>query len=245
MNSVLKSAGRWCRLALLPICLIVALPAWANTATCPSNSAEVRISETITPAHVDDTKDEAQLAAMRFDEPVASDRRFLQLTGLTVAGITVDQEIRFASQGPEGGPYCVWPSVVTVTLSTAPVIYLVASHGQCLMTVGLEHEKRHVAVNQDLIGRYGPVFRERVRSMMVAISQDQRAPTTDPQLLRTRIEEKVNAIIAVTSDRMYADWKADQQAIDTMEEYRRISNTCPQVTVDPSIGPSLRTRSGA
>jgi hypothetical protein len=132
-----------------------------------------------------------------------------------------------------------------VTLSTAPVIYLVANRGQCLLAQGLEHERRHVTVNQSLVGRYGPVFREWVNSMTAAISQDQHPPTADPQQLRSRIEEKVNAIISVTSDRMYADWKTDQQAVDSPEEYRRIRNACPQVTVDPAMGLERRTRSGA
>ncbi len=218
-------------LAPLPMC-------WSTTATaaegvCPSNRTEIRISQKITPPRIDETKSEAQLATMRFTESVASDRRFLQLTGLTVAGIAVDQEIRFARGGPESGPYCVWPSVVTVTLSTAPTIYIVASHGPCLMTLGLEHERRHVAVNQDIVARYATIFRGRLAAMAEAIDQD-RAPAGDAQAARDRMEEKIGAIVSVTSDLMYADWATDQRAVDSPAEYRRISDACPQVILNPA-----------
>jgi hypothetical protein len=231
-------------LALLPICVIATMPAQANTASCPDYPTEVRISEKVTPPRIDDTKEESQLASMRFDGPVASTRRFLSLTGLTVSGITVDQEIRFASQGPESGPSCVWPSVVTVTLATSPVIYLVSSHGQCLKTLGLEHEKKHVTVDHSVITDYAFVFRNRVGKMVDAIGQDNNHPTRDPQQLRNRIEEKVNAIIAVTSDMMFSDWKLQQLAVDSAAEYQRISSACSQVEIRPGADAMSRGRSG-
>ncbi len=234
MSDILNSAGRLWVPALLGAIVSCGAPmARAADGACPSNHTEVRISRRITPPRVDETKSEAQLATMRFDQSVASDRRFLQLTGLTVAGIAVDHEIRFARSGPDNGPYCVWPSVITIILSTAPTIYIVASHGQCLMTLGLEHERRHVTVNQEVINRYAEIFHSRVSAMTEAIDLD-RAATTDPQATRDRIEEKIEAMVSVTADLLYAAWATDQRAVDSDAEYRRISNACPQVTVNPA-----------
>ena len=236
MANILTSTGKNLRLAVFAMLALALSPlAHAAAASCQANRTEVRISQKIMPPRIDLTKTQSQLTAMRFNDSVASDRRFIELTGLTVAGIAVDQEIRFASSGPEGGPSCVWPSVVTVTLSTAPTIYVVASHGQCLIDIGIEHEQRHVGVNKAIIDRYTAIFRQRVGTMAEAIADDHAPPTNDPQSLRSRMEEKINAMIAVTSDLMYADWTQDQRNVDTVQEYQRISKACPQVEVDPGF----------
>ena len=214
-------------------------PAVAGTTNCPANRTEVRLAEKITPTQIDDSKTEGQLRSMRFDLPVASDRRFLGLTGLTVSGITVDEEIRFARSGSDTGPFCVWPSVVTITLSASANIYVTADHGQCLQMLGLEHERRHVAVTQNIVDRYATVFRHRVGSMATAIDTDRSSPIDDPQMVRSRMEEKISAMVSVTSDLLYGDWAADQRAVDSPAEYRRISNACLQVTEGstPRVGP--------
>jgi hypothetical protein len=217
--------------------MILLLSPWfrAEAQTCPSNHTEVRISQKILPPRIDMSKNQGQLTSMQFNDSVASDRRFVQLTGLTVAGIAVDQELRFASTGPEDGPNCVWPSVVTITLSTAPTIYIVASHGQCLTGLGIAHEQKHVGVNNAIIERYSAAFRQHLAAMTEAIAEEHAPPTKDPQSLRSRMEEKISAMIAVTADTMYADWSKEQRAVDSPQEYMRISAACPQVTVEPGF----------
>lgn len=217
-------------LALLSAGCIATCGALADPSTCGSHPTDVRISLQVAPTRVDDTRTESELAAMHFSQSVASDRRFLQLTGLTVAGIAVDQEIRFARSGPN----CIWPSVVTVTLSTAPTIYLVRSRGQCLLTLGLTHERRHVAVNDDVLKRYAVEFRNRVGTMTDAIVSARPTPSGDADTLRSRMEEEIAAMVSVTSDRLYDDWSTDQRAVDTPAEYRRISNACGSVTTVPT-----------
>ncbi len=229
MSKFLGSASNR-ELGVIAVMLLLTAPVATGATSCPLNRTEVRVAEKIAPAQIDDSKTASQLASMRFDLPIASDRRFVSLTGLTVSGITVDEEIRFARSGPDSGPFCVWPSVVTVTISAAAAIYLTADHGQCLQMLGLEHERRHVAVTQNTANRYALIFRRRVGSMASAIDEDRSSPVDDPQTLRSRMEEKVSAMVSVTSDLLYADWAADQRAVDSAAEYRRISNACLLVT---------------
>jgi hypothetical protein len=225
------------KLGYWPLALaIFAAFAWAcavaHAETCPVNHTEIRISQKIAPARIDETKEQSQLTNMRFNDAIASDRRFIELTGLTVAGITVDQEMRFASSGPEDGPSCVWPSVVTVTLSTEPIIYVVSTHGQCLLRLGIEHEERHVGVNKTIIETYSTIFRRQLAGMAEAIAAEHSPPTRDPAALRSRMEEKLTAMISVTADTMYAAWRTAQHAVDTPQEYKRISEACPQVNLE-------------
>jgi len=232
MSEILTTNLRYCLTAVPTSAAFALACVVANAETCPVNHTEIRVSQKIMPARVDETKDQSQLTKMHFNDAIASDRRFIELTGLTVAGITVDQEMRFASSGPEDGPSCVWPSVVTVTLSTEPVIYVVSTHGQCLLRLGIEHEERHVDVNKTIIGDYSAIFRRQLAGMAEAIANEHSPPTRDPAALRSRMEEKLTAMISVTADTMYGAWRTAQHAVDSPQEYKRISEACPQVNLE-------------
>jgi hypothetical protein len=172
---------------------------------------------------------------MTFRDPVASNRSFARVAGLTVASIAVDSEIRIASMGaPAGAPACAWPSVVTVTLSTAPTVYVGADHGTCSREVGLGHEMQHVAIDRKVIDIYGPIFRRRLDAMVDAMNSAAPEPGLDLNSLRARIEEKINAVIAVTSESLNDDRANQHRNLDSPTEYQRLSFACPQVTVDPS-----------
>jgi hypothetical protein len=203
--------------------------------TCPVNHTDVRISRKIEEPRIDYSKRETQLETMKFKDTLASDRSFAHVAGLTVASIAVDSEIRIASTGNTAGePTCAWPTVVTVTLSTAPTVYVGADHGTCLREVGLGHEMQHVAIDRSVIDFYSPIFRREIGAMIDAMNSTKPSPGLDVQSWRQRIEEKINAVISVESDALNANRAARHRILDSPEEYRRLSAACPQVTVDPS-----------
>jgi hypothetical protein len=206
-----------------------------EAATCPVNHTDVRISRKIEEPRIDYSKRETQLETMKFRDTLASDRSFAHVAGLTVASIAVDSEIRIASSGNAGGePTCAWPTVVTVTLSTAPTVYVGADHGDCLRDVGLGHEMEHVAIDRNVIDFYSPIFRRQINAMIDAMNSTAPSPGLDVQSWRQRIEEKINAVISVQSDALNFNRAARHRILDSPEEYRRLSVACPQVTVNPS-----------
>ena len=207
----------------------------ASVPACPGEHTEVRISKKIEEPRVDYSKRADQLETMRFTDPVASDRTFTRVAGLTVAAIAVDSEIRIASSAgtAPGEPTCAWPSVVTVTISTAPTVYVGADHGVCSREVGLNHEMEHVAIDKGVIEAYGPIFRQRLDAMVDAMNTATPEAGVDIGSMRSRIEEKINAIISVVADSLNDDRSSRHRKLDSPQEYRRLSFACPQVTVDP------------
>ena len=159
--------------------------------------------------------------------------------------ISIDSEIRTTASGPPNGPACIWPSVISVKLSTAPVIYVDVSHGECRKAVALEHEMGHVAIDRQVIDRYIPIVRNHVALLAEAIGSVP-APSYDGlAAARGRIEDKINALLAVIDDSLVADRAAAATAHDSPEEYLRVSRACPAITVEPASIAPLRTRHGS
>jgi hypothetical protein len=224
----------------LPALFLAANALATEMLSCPSNHTDVRISRKIQDPQIDYSKDVDMLETMKFRDPLASDRTFARVAALTVAAIAVDSEIRIASTTPaEGEATCAWPSVVTVTLSTAPTVYVGADHGACMRDVGLGHEMQHVAIDRKVIDTYGPIFRRQVGAMVEAMNAQAPPQGLDVQTMRDRIEEKINAIIAVTSDSLNTDRAAQHRTLDSPQEYRRLSMACPQVSIEPSAEPAV------
>jgi hypothetical protein len=206
----------------------------ASVPACPASHTEIRISKDVEEPRIDYSKRATQLESMKFRDPVASDRSFARVAGLTVAAIAVDSEIRIASTATSAAePPCAWPSVVTVTLSTAPTVYVGADHGVCSREIGLGHEMQHVAIDKKVIDTYGPIFRRRLDAMIDAMNSAAPEPRLDINSWRARIEEKINAVISVTSDKLNDDRANQHRTLDSPVEYLRLSYACPMVTVDP------------
>ena len=218
-------------MTVLPAFLLASHLVQASAVACPANHTDVRISENITPPRTDTSKTADQLKAMRFSDAVSTDPKFTETAGVTDASIVLDSEVRTASSGPESGPFCVWPSVITVTLSTAPIIYVDASHGPCRQAAALAHEMGHVDIDRRMIERFVPIFRSRVMGMAEAIGSAAATDRDQLQTVRSHIEDKVNAMLSITLDALNVERLKAQHAHDSPEEYERLSTACPAATV--------------
>ncbi len=66
-------------------------------------------------------------------------------------------------------------------------------------------------------------------------------PGLDIDSLRARIEEKINAVISVTSDSLNDDRANQHRTLDSPAEYLRLSYACPaMVTVNPNASGGAR-----
>jgi hypothetical protein len=93
---------------------------------------------------------------------------------------------------------------------------------------------QHVAIDRKVIDTYAPIFRRQVGAMVEAMNSATPSPGLDIPSWRARIEEKINAVISVTSDSLNTDRAVQHRTLDSPMEYLRLSYACPQVTMDPS-----------
>jgi hypothetical protein len=212
---------------------------------CPPAHTEVRVSEDIKPPQIDESKTNEQLKSMTVKDAVTTDPKFTE-NGVTTATIAVDSEIRTKSSGPESGPVCVSPSVISIKVSTAPNVYIDGSHGACRQNVFLGHEMGHVVIDKTLIDRFLPIFRARVAEMADAIGSVPASSYDDSSAVRARMEEKINAMLSVTYDSMAIERALAHREHDSPDEYRRVSTACPPVTVNaPDTRPMPLSRNGS
>jgi hypothetical protein len=225
-------------MTLVPAILIASNLIHVSETVCPPSHTEVRVTQDVKPPRIDETKTNEQLKAMRITDALTNDPKFVETTGITSATISVDSEIRTKSSGPDGGPVCISPLVISVKLSTLPNVYVDASHGACRLNVAMEHEMGHVAIDRQLIDRYMAVFRSRIASMADAIGNVPAASYDTSSAIRERIEDKINAMLSVTYDTMAVERALEHQDHDSPAEYRRVSMACPAVTVNtPATAP--------
>ncbi len=226
----------------LPTLLVASWLALPAAGACPSNHTEVRVTENIVPPKIDFSRNSEQIKASKIGDAPMGDYKYAEMTGITDAAISIDSEIRTTASGPPNGPACIWPSVISVKLSTTPIIYVDASHGECRKAVALEHEMGHVAIDRQVIERYIPIVRNHVALLAEAIGSVP-APSYDGlAVARGRIEDKINALLAVIDDSLVADRAAAAVAHDSPEEYLRVSRACPAITIEPASIAPLRER---
>jgi hypothetical protein len=110
-----------------------------------------------------------------------------------------------------------------------------------MVASALDHEQKHVATDRAIIERYAPIFRQRVGIMVEAVGTEGPEPEAELGKLRKRIEEKIDAAIAITTEAMTVERNEKQHAIDSLEEYERLRAICPQVNVDRPGADSMRS----
>jgi hypothetical protein len=227
---------------LLPTLLMASSLTLPATAACLPNHTEIHVTENIAPPKIDFSKTAGQIKASKVGDAPMGDYKYAEMTGITDAVISIDSEIRTTASGPPNGPACIWPSLISVKLSTAPVIYVDASRGECRKSVALDHELGHVAIDRQVIDRYIPIVRNHVALLAEAIGSVA-APSYDSlSMARGRIEDKVNALLTVIDDSLIADRAAAAAAHDSPEEYLRVSMACPTISIDaPAMPPRANT----
>ncbi len=126
-------------------------------------------------------------------------------------------------EDPHGG-VCSRPSV-TVVLKVTPMTVYVArefAHDPCRRPAILAHEMKHVAVYREYLGEVASRMRDELPRAMgsdVVYAHNAAAAQT---AMRQRLQSFMHAFI----QRHYAQLRARQAALDTPEEYARLTNGC-------------------
>lgn len=124
---------------------------------------------------------------------------------------------------------CLWFDQVTVNLNLDPEIYIASEYrpGSCEYNAILEHEKKHLRVDQEIVNEYA----QRIGSTLSALLRYRGNETgwlKGPQIAATqdRMQQSVQAALDNVMSALENDRKARQQNIDSLEEYERVSAQC-------------------
>lgn len=131
------------------------------------------------------------------------------------------------------GMVCAWFDSIDVNIQIAPTIVIPreVKHNRCTHRVVKEHELRHVEVDQYIIDKYAPRFKQAVRDVLIkdgARTNLFRDEIFEPvmQALQDRVMGAVEAEMAL----MNKERDRRQKAIDTNESYAESRSECDDWT---------------
>jgi len=153
----------------------------------------------------------------------------------TVTGGTTESYIRVGAEAnfevksyPSVGLACVYYSEIKVTIELDPTIYIAKEHrpASCEYREIMKHEKKHVDTDRKVVNEYaqkmGKALQANVNSSLV------RGPYPIARLKTVQQDmlDFVMNTLKTQQSLMNEDRFRRQQAVDTLEEYERVSNAC-------------------
>ena len=149
--------------------------------------------------------------------------------GLTRGTTGANFKIRFQTLTDRNtGEMCIWPSNIDLAISYSAEIFIASENknGTCQYKAIVGHEQRHVATDVITIRQYMPALKT---SFEAAAAQLPRGPVrnqTEAKLRQQNIEAAITATLQSQMAQMEKTRIGRQQAIDTREEYMRLSKVC-------------------
>jgi len=128
---------------------------------------------------------------------------------------------KFGAQG-----VCASLSVLTVTFGYHERNVFVAKElpqGTCIHREVMQHEMKHVAVDEALLKEFMPVLKRRLETVL-SRQGSVRAPTQE-QAVAT-LSKPVEAALKDLRQEFMKEREKRQAKVDTLEEYRRVSSSC-------------------
>lgn len=219
------------RLALIVVCLVagacVAPPAGAQTSACPPMArATLSLDIVLAPIQRDDGLSIAQLARQpgRAPGPAGSARG--HVLGLTQARYGEQSQVSALFQPMGDGSFCASPKTLTVSFGFQQRVVLIARDlppASCIFREVLEHEMKHVAVDEALLRDFAPLVRRRLDDVAAQLAPVRaRSQNQAMQAFRRSLDSAMRA----TMQEFGQERDRRQAQVDTAEEYERVSKSC-------------------
>lgn len=150
--------------------------------------------------------------------------------GLMNGEISISQNIRFYQETYPGlNVGCLYVDTITVKLDMKPVIYVSKSYpkGSCMYNSVLEHEKKHVSVDQALVVKYRGPMSEALHQALHQLGH-KKGPMRTSSLSQAQrdLQSSIQAVVRKYSAQLTAERKKRQQDVDSLVEYERVQARC-------------------
>lgn len=124
---------------------------------------------------------------------------------------------------------CLYVAHVDVKISVDPTIYIAREYpkGSCQYNAVLEHEKKHVRTDREIINKYTNIIVKAVNNTLKKIGYGH-GPYDVAQLpaLQKQISGIIESVIGQFSANMNKERQLLQSKVDSLEEYNRVDALC-------------------
>ncbi len=126
--------------------------------------------------------------------------------------------------------FCLWYDKVTIELNITPKIVIAkeVKEDRCMYKAVLNHEMKHVNADRKIVNKYAKTIGKKVFDGL-----QQRGfiagpiPPENTQAVSDRMKKTVSQLIEFEYKKLEIERAEAQQAIDSLEEYKRVQATCP------------------
>jgi hypothetical protein len=150
--------------------------------------------------------------------------------GLTEGEVTLSQNVRVLQETfPRLNMGCLYLHSIEAKLHIKPVVYIAREFpkGSCMYDAILEHEKKHLQVDQEVVAKYRGLIegdlKKQARSLPFSTGPYESGAIKSAQI---KIQNYFQEIVKQYSKRMGEERRARQQAVDTLEEYESVQAQC-------------------
>lgn len=158
-------------------------------------------------------------------------RHHAKIGGLMSGEIRVESRVRFMQEKyPARGAGCVHIDSIDLIVHVNPTIYVAREYarGTCQHDAILEHERQHVKTDVAIARKYAATLKNMMSAHLRSSGYSFGPyPIETMTAAQERIQNQLQALIMRNNEVMTRERKAEQQKLDSLEEYNRVSAQCP------------------
>ena len=204
-------------LLMLPILLLAGAPTRAG-ADCGGTAPAISVT-----AREQELKQDQALSIADLTRRAGAEGPNSYVLGLTESEVSASTRYEVLVSTEGDGVFCASFRAITVTLQLAMRVHIASElkAGSCLYKAALQHEQGHVIVERKML----PRARARVAVVLTGVAS-RTETASDATIAQRSLRASADAAIQQAMGELAAQKKRQQQALDTPDEYRRVSQAC-------------------
>ena len=149
--------------------------------------------------------------------------------GLMQGGIKMEERMMFGTLlNPNTKQVCGYYSRIDVSFRISPTIYIASEYpqGSCMHNAIRNHELKHINVDRAIVNKYAQLIGRMVEKEIKR--QNIYGPYAEAQLkdMQMLMKERMEGIMTQVNNAMDAERRAEQQKVDSLQEYERVNHLC-------------------
>jgi len=203
-----------------------AMPAAAQL-VCPKDQPAVTLELKQIEPTIDRSMARAELTAM--SGATSENTHTLGMYGATWTIRSQSQLQYMKEQGNRRPRGCVWLSSLKLVVAIDPRQIRIARElrpDSCRYRSVLEHERRHQAVDDDVLARRLPWLRDHLAGALKGMRTDKPRPVGELEALGGKMVENATKTVTTAWQQLVDERDRLQREVDTPQEYERVRQQC-------------------
>lgn len=191
----------------------------------------IEVVATDSTVQYDHSKSQKELDRINHDtiSPYAPNVR-THVGGLMAGEVKISQNIKMYQEvWPSVSRGCLYYDSIKVELHVKPLIYIARDYpkGSCMYGAILEHEKKHIAVDRDIVNKYKTLITQSLGASLREVGYTHGPyPSSELKSVQEKLQKYIQDTVQKFSSAMSKERKKRQQEIDTLAEYERVQAKC-------------------